>query len=363
MSTYGDSIRFTIFGESHGPAIGVTVDGLPSGEAIDLDELQAFLDRRAPGKSALATARKESDKLHILSGLYEGKTCGTPLCAVIVNGDMHSSDYSSLAFTPRPGHADYPAFLRYNGANDIRGGGHFSGRLTAPLCIAGGIAMQILKRKGINVGAHIVRMGGVSEVPFPDDVTPDLLQSVKTKTLPVLDDKAGEAMSDAVKKAASDGDSAGGIIECVILGVEAGIGDTMFESWESRLSAMLFGIPAVKGVEFGDGFSMADKRGSECNDAYRMKDGRITCETNHNGGILGGISSGMPIVFRAAIKPTPSIAREQNTVNLNTKEETTMKIQGRHDPCIVPRAVPVIEAAAALTALDILMISEGRKWN
>jgi len=281
----------------------------------------------------------------------------------IANSDMHSTDYSSLRVTPRPGHADYPAYVRYGGANDIRGGGHFSGRLTAPLCIAGGIAQQILQRKGITVGAHISSMAGICDRPFPFELTADLLESLKTKPLAVLDEEAGQRMDKAVRDAAADRDSVGGCIECALIGIDPGIGDTMFESWESRMASMLFGIPAVKGVEFGDGFAMAHKRGSECNDPYRLRDGRITCESNHNGGILGGISNGMPIVVRAAIKPTPSIAREQKSVDLETGEEKNLEIKGRHDPCIVPRAVPVIEAAVALTALDILLITEGRKWN
>lgn len=354
-SEFGKLIKVSVFGQSHGRAIGVVVDGLPAGEAVDLTELQAFLDRRKPGKSPLSTARKESDAPTFLSGLENGKTCGAPLCAVIENGDQHSGDYAGLTDTPRPGHADYTANLKWGGHADMRGGGHFSGRLTAPLCIAGGIAKQILSRRGVFVGAHLKEVAGIPDAPFPPRPTADLFAQIAAKPFPVLDDGAGEAMRSAILAAREALDSVGGVVECAAVGLPAGLGDPMFDGIENRLAAALFGIPAVKGLEFGDGFAAARARGSENNDPFVLRDGAVATESNHAGGILGGITTGSPLVLRAAFKPTPSIARPQRTVRLSAMEETELEIRGRHDPCIAHRAVPVVEAVTAAVLLDLLL--------
>jgi len=354
-SEFGNILKTSIFGQSHGKAIGVTMQGLPAGEAIDLEELDRFLARRKPGKSPLSTARKEADAPVFLSGLENGVTCGTPLCAIIENSDQRSGDYSELADKPRPGHADYTAYVKWNGQADMRGGGHFSGRLTAPLCIAGGIAKQILARRGIHVGAHLAAIGGVQDEDFPLYPTKELFDSVAAKDFPVLNDSAGEAMQAVILEAKNGLDSVGGIIECAAIGLPAGLGEPMFDGIENRLAAALFGIPAVKGVEFGAGFAAATMRGSENNDPFTVKDGIIVTETNHAGGILGGITNGMPVTMRVAVKPTPSIAKQQKTVSLSQKAETDLIIRGRHDPCIAHRAVPVVEAVAALVLLDLLL--------
>lgn len=354
-SEFGHLLKISVFGQSHGKAIGVVVDGLPAGEAIDLDELQAFLDRRKPGKNRLSTARKEADAPTFLSGLENGKTCGAPLCAVIENGDQHSGDYAGLTDTPRPGHADYTAAVKWGGQADMRGGGHFSGRLTAPLCIAGGIAKQILARRGIHVGAHLAEVAGIADDPFPLHPTAELFEKLAAKDFPVLDDGAGERMQQAILAAREELDSVGGIVECAAIGLPAGLGDPMFDGVENRLAAALFGIPAVKGVEFGAGFAAARSRGSENNDAFSVADGAVVTDTNHAGGILGGITNGMPILLRTAMKPTPSIARAQKTVRLSQMEEIPLEIRGRHDPCIAHRAVPVVEAVTAAVLLDLLL--------
>lgn len=354
-SEFGHLLKISVFGQSHGKAIGVVVDGLPAGEAIDLDELQAFLDRRKPGKNRLSTARKESDAPTFLSGLENGKTCGAPLCAAIENGDQHSGDYAGLTDTPRPGHADYTAAVKWGGQADMRGGGHFSGRLTAPLCIAGGIAKQILARRGIHVGAHLSEVAGISDMPLPLHPTAELFEKLADKDFPVLDDGAGERMQQAILAAREELDSVGGIVECAAIGLPAGLGDPMFDGVENRLAAALFGIPAVKGVEFGAGFAAARSRGSENNDAFSVQNGAVVTDTNHAGGILGGITNGMPILLRTAMKPTPSIARAQKTVRLSQMEEIPLEIRGRHDPCIAHRAVPVVEAVTAAVLLDLLL--------
>ena len=354
-SEFGNLLKVSVFGQSHGKAIGVVVDGLPAGEIIDLEELNAFLSRRKPGKSPLSTARKESDTPIFLSGLENGVTCGAPLCAVIENSDQHSSDYTELRDKPRPGHADYTAFVKWGGQADMRGGGHFSGRLTAPLCIAGGIAKQILARRGVYVGAHLWSVGTERDTPFPLRPTRELFEAVAAKPFPVLDDQAGERMQSLILEARQAQDSVGGVIECAATGMPAGLGDPMFGGVENRLASALFGIPAVKGVEFGDGFAAARARGSENNDPFRMEDGRVVTETNHAGGILGGITSGMPLVLRTAMKPTPSIARPQRTVSLSAGADTELVIHGRHDPCIAHRAVPVVEAVTAAVLLDLLL--------
>ena len=354
-SEFGNLLKISVFGQSHGKAIGVVVDGLPAGEAVDLEELDRFLDRRRTGKNRLSTARKEADKPVFLSGLENGVTCGAPLCAVIENGDQHSSDYSELRDKPRPGHADYTAFVKWGGQADMRGGGHFSGRLTAPLCIAGGIAKQILARRGVYVGAHLRSVGTETDAAFPLHPTKALFDGIAAKPFPVLDDRAGERMQAAILAAKQGGDSLGGVIECAAVGLPAGLGGPMFGGVENRLSAALFGIPAVKGVEFGDGFAAARSCGSANNDSFRMEDGRVVTETNHAGGILGGITNGMPLVLRTAMKPTPSIARPQQTVSLSAGENAELVIHGRHEPCIAHRAVPVVEAVTAAVLLDLLL--------
>ena len=354
-SEFGNLLKISVFGQSHGKAIGVVVDGLPAGEAVDLEELDRFLDRRRTGKNRLSTARKEADKPVFLSGLENGVTCGAPLCAVIENGDQHSSDYSELRDKPRPGHADYTAFVKWGGQADMRGGGHFSGRLTAPLCIAGGIAKQILARRGVYVGAHLRSVGTETDAAFPLHPTKALFDGIAAKPFPVLDDRAGERMQAAILAAKQGGDSLGGVIECAAVGLPAGLGGPMFGGVENRLSAALFGIPAVKGVEFGDGFAAARSCGSENNDPFALEDGTVVTETNHAGGILGGITNGMPLVLRTAMKPTPSIARPQQTVSLSAGENAELVIHGRHDPCIAHRAVPVVEAVTAAVLLDLLL--------
>lgn len=346
--SYGENIHITIFGQSHAPAIGVTIDGLPAGEEIDLDELRAFLSRRAPGNNAWSTPRKEADEPEIQCGMANGKTCGAPLTAIIRNQNTRPGDYANLRTVPRPGHADYTAYVKYDGSADMSGGGHFSGRLTAPLCIAGGICKQILKREGIEIKARIQAIGGIED---PGDI---LTEEIGTD-FPVIHVEVGAKMQECIAKALSEGDSVGGIIECVVTGLPVGLGGPLFDGMEGKISQAVFGIPAVKGIEFGVGFASAKLRGSENNDAFCIKDGKVQTETNRCGGILGGITNGMPVLFRAAFKPTPSISRPQKSVNLTTGEETTLEIKGRHDPCIVPRAVPVVEAAAAIAVYDALL--------
>ena len=360
-SEFGSLLKISVFGQSHGRAIGVVVDGLPAGEAIDLEELNAFLARRKPGKSHLSTARREADAPVFLSGLENGVTCGAPLCAVIENGDQHSSDYDALRDKPRPGHADYTAFVKWGGQADMRGGGHFSGRLTAPLCIAGGICKQMLARRGIWVGAHIAAIGGIWDRAY-DPVAlsrEDLLAPGRTR-FSVLAPEAGERMQAAIAAAKADRDSLGGIIECGVVGLPAGLGDPMLDGMENRIARLAFAIPAVKGVEFGAGFGVAALRGSQNNDPFYMDGGQVKTRTNHAGGILGGITNGMPLVFRVAVKPTPSIAQPQDSVSLSRGENTTLEIHGRHDPCIVPRAVPCVEAAAAIAVCDALLEQQRR---
>ena len=344
-STYGENIRVTIFGQSHSPAIGMTLEGVPAGEKIDFAELAAFAARRAPGGQAYATARKEADQPEFVSGLRDDVTCGTPITAIIRNTDTRSRDYEELRVVPRPGHADYTASVKYGGCQDYAGGGHFSGRLTAPMVIAGGICRQILEREGIKIAARIASIGGIRD---EGELTADVLK----KSFPVMSDAQGEKMLNRIAEAKADGDSVGGIIECTVFGLPAGLGNPMFDGMENRIAQIVFGIPAVKGVEFGVGFAAAEMTGSENNDAFLMRDGRVETKTNHCGGILGGITNGMPLTFRAAFKPTPSIAKEQDSINLETGEAVKLVVKGRHDPCIVPRAVPVVEAAAAIAVYD-----------
>ena len=355
-STFCGNLSISIFGQSHSGGIGCVIDGLPAGEKIDLQALQAFLSRRAPGGNAWSTPRKEADAPNFLSGLVNDTTCGAPLCAVIENTNTRSQDYANLADVPRPGHADYAAHIRYGGHQDVAGGGHFSGRLTAPLCIAGGICRQILERRGIHIGAHIASIAGVQDIPYdPVHLDGQTLSAAAGKPFPALDDDAAEAMQAAIVQAREEKDSVGGVIECAAIGLPAGIGDPMFDGMENRIARIVFAIPAVKGVEFGAGFAAARMRGSENNDSYRMEDGQVRTRSNHAGGILGGITSGMPLVFRAAVKPTPSIAREQESISLSRMENSILAVRGRHDPCIVPRAVPVMEAALAIAIMDALL--------
>ena len=356
MNTLGNKLKVAVFGQSHAPAIGCVIDGLPAGFAPDMDRVAAFMARRAPGQNAWSTPRRESDTPEILSGLVEGRTCGAPVAMVIRNNNQHSGDYSGLKRTPRPSHADYTAMIKYGGDYDIRGGGQFSGRLTAPLCFAGAFALQLLEQKGIKVAAHIAQIADVYDDP-PDfaRVSPEELDALPGKPFPVFNDGAGAGMRQAIESARMDADSVGGVIRCFALGLPAGLGEPMFGGVENRLAAALFGIPAVRGVSFGTGFAAAGMRGSEHNDPFIMEDGAVRTRTNHAGGVLGGITSGMPLVVNIAVKPTASIAREQDAVDMQTKENTRLVIHGRHDPCIVPRAVPVAEAVTALTLLDMIL--------
>ena len=351
-STYGQNIRLSIFGQSHGAGIGMTLDGVPAGLPVDPERLQAFLNRRAPGQNHYSTPRKEEDRPEILSGIVDGITCGAPIAALIRNTNTRSGDYANLKDCPRPGHADYTAQVKYGGHQDAAGGGHFSGRLTAPLCVAGGMCLQWLEAQGIRVGAHISRLAGIRDDSL-SPVAPEL-DSIP-RDFPVVNSKQAEAMKVKIQEARQMGDSVGGIIECAVTGLPVGLGDPMFDGMESRLAQILYGIPAVKGVEFGVGFGCADLLGSENNDPYTVTDGIIRTVTNNCGGILGGITTGMPLIFRVAIKPTPSIAKTQQSISLSQGAETTLNIHGRHDPCIVPRAVPVVEAAAALAIFDAIL--------
>ncbi|OUN24325.1 chorismate synthase [Pseudoflavonifractor sp. An85] len=348
-------MKYTIFGESHGPAIGVTLTGVPAGLTLDWDAIAKDMARRAPGKSPLATARKEADQVQVLSGVFEGKTTGSPLCAMIPNTDTRSGDYSRTKDLARPGHADYPAHVRYQGFNDYRGGGHFSGRLTAPLVFAGAIAKQILAQQSIYVGAHISSIYGVSDEALEDW---DTLKGVADKEFPVLDDQKGQEMQEVILEAKEDQDSVGGSIECGVFGLPAGYGSPDFgENAEGIFSQYLFAIPAVKAVAFGAGTAFSLMRGSEANDPlYVDEHGQVGAEQNCAGGINGGITNGMPLVFEVTMRPTPSIARTQFTIDMSRMENAELSLQGRHDPCVVPRAVPVVEAAAALAACQLLGI-------
>lgn len=357
-STTGNKLKISIFGESHGEAVGVVIEGLPAGFEIDFSELERFMKRRAPG-GKLATPRKEADEPKFLSGLLDGVTTGFPLCAIIENTNTRSGDYK-FKETPRPAHADYTAAIKFGGYADMRGGGHFSARLTAPICIAGGIAKQLLEQKGIFIGAHLKSVGDICDVSFPLYPEKWLFDDVAKKELAVIDTQTLENMISLIEAVRADGDSIGGTVECAVIGLPAGLGEPMFDGIENRLAKNIFGIPAVKGIEFGSGFEGTKLLGSQNNDKFCVTDGKITTKTNNSGGIQGGITNGMPIVFRAALKPTPSIARPQQTVNISTLEETTLEIKGRHDPCVAVRAVPVIEAVTALTLLDIIL--EDQKW-
>ena len=360
-STWGNNLQLTIFGESHGPAIGVVVDGLPIGLSVDEEAVARDMARRAPGQDPTATARREADRVRIVSGLYRGHTTGAPLCGLIENTNVRSGDYEAMQRLMRPGHADYAGYVKYRGMNDPRGGGHFSGRLTAPLVFAGALCRQALAARGIEVGAHIASIAGVEDAPMdPVGVDAQTLRALREARFALLDPAREAAMRARVEEARLAGDSVGGSIEVAAVGVPAGLGAPFFDSLESTLAHLLFSIPAVKGVAFGDGFGLCAMRGSGANDAMRVQDGRVTCETNHNGGVTGGITNGMPVVCRVAVKPTPSIAQPQRTVDVSCMADAQMEIRGRHDPCIVPRAVPVVESAMLLALTDLLLEEETR---
>lgn len=350
MSVYSGALRLEIFGESHGEHIGMTLAGIPAGEKIDTDALQAFLNRRAPGKAPYATSRRESDIPVFVSGLADGVTDGGEIRVMIKNEDARPRDYAPLRSVPRPGHADYTAYMKNNGVLST-GGGQFSGRMTAPLCVAGGICAQLLAQRGISIISRIAEIGGI-----PDEGA--LTESTAGKSFPTVSEKSGEEMIKAIVHAKAAGDSVGGIIECAVINMPLGIGGALFDGLEGRIASLMFAVPAIKGVEFGAGFNAARLRGSENNDAFTLENGRVVTETNNCGGILGGISDGMPIMFRAAVKPTPSIALPQQSVNLETWERSEIRVNGRHDVCIVPRAVPCVEAAAAIAVYDAILKEE-----
>ena len=347
-------MRYSIFGESHGPAVGVVLEGLPAGLTPDLQAVAREMARRAPGNSPLSTARKESDRPEIISGLFEGKTTGAPLTALIPNSDTHSKDYAELRTHPRPGHADYAAWVKYGGRADHRGGGHFSARLTAPLVFAGALAKQVLAQRGVHVAAHISNIFGICDACLED---PEDLLPLAAKDFPVLDDEQGEQMKQAILEAKGELDSVGGAIECAVWGLPAGLGaPDLGLNVEGIFSKYLFAVPAVKAVGFGAGVAFALMRGSEANDPFAVEEGKVVTTTNHTGGVNGGITNGMPVVFEVTLRPTPSIALPQQTVDLETMQPYELTVKGRHDPCVVTRAVPVIEAAAALAACEILGI-------
>ncbi|MBQ4603219.1 MAG: chorismate synthase [Clostridia bacterium] len=350
---FGNNIKITIFGQSHSEAIGVVIDGLPAGFEINMEKIAEFMARRAPGQNSISTPRKEADEFKIISGVVDNITCGAPLCAIIENKNTRSGDYDKLKFIPRPSHSDFAAWAKHEGFNDIRGGGNFSGRMTAPLCFAGAVCMQMLEEKGIKIGAHIASIGKVKDKKF-NPVAVDFAD-VQSKSFPVIDDEKGEMMINTILDAKENADSVGGTIECAIVGMPVGIGDPIFDGIENRISSAVFGIPAIKGIEFGSGFGGSELFGSENNDDFICENGDIRTVTNNHGGILGGISSGMPIVFRVAVKPTPSIGKKQQSVNVESLEKEELVIGGRHDPCIVPRAVPCIEAAAAVAIADFIL--------
>jgi chorismate synthase len=353
-SDFGRLLRVGVFGQSHSAAIGAVIDGLPAGEPIDMDAVRAFMKRRAPGSAAHTTRRKEPDEPRVLSGLVDGTTCGAPLAALIENTNARPSDYAELKDTPRPGHADYTARMKYGDAVDLSGGGHFSGRITAPICFAGAVAMQVLSRRGISVHAHIAEIAGIADAARGD------LSQVAQKEFPVLDDGAGVLMREAIERARLEGDSVGGMVSCVAEGLPAGLGEPMLGGVESVLARLLFAIPAVRGVEFGAGFAATRMRGSAHNDAFILEDGRIRTASNRHGGVLGGITTGMPLMLRVAFKPTASISKPQRTVHLGEMRQAQISVGGRHDPCVVPRAVPVVEAMVALGILDMLLIARAQ---
>lgn len=356
---WGNSLKLSIFGESHGKAVGITIDGLKSGILLDHDYITREMQRRSPGSSELVTPRKERDEYEILSGCFEGRTTGTPLCAVIYNRNEKSGDYDRLKHVMRPSHGDYTGYVKYGGFNDYRGGGHFSGRLTAPLVFAGAICRQLLQSRGIIVGSHIRSIGGLQDEAFDLlNIDEEVLSLLKDMAFPVLDPQKGVAMKALIALAKEKGDSVGGIVEAAVTGLEPGLGEPFFDSVESTLSHLIFSIPGVKGLEFGAGFEITRLNGSEANDEYYIEGGRVKTYSNNNGGIIGGITDGMPLVFRVAFKPTPSIAMKQRTIDVEKNEAAEIELHGRHDPCIVLRAVPVVEAVTAIVLTDMLMLAE-----
>ena len=364
-STFGNALRVTVFGQSHSPAVGCVVEGLPSGHVVDMEALGRFMSRRAPGQGPWTTPRKEADLPRIVSGLNpKGATCGAPLAVVIENTNTRSRDYDNLMAVPRPGHADYTAWTKWHGNQDVPGGGHFSGRLTAPLCAAGGIALQMLAERGVRVGAHLLSVADVRDEPLCAlDNAPASQARLQAqldaladgRTFPTIDADSGKAMLAAIDDARRELDSVGGVVECVATGMPAGVGSPMFDGIENLIARAAFGVPAVKDVEFGRGFEAARLRGSEDNDPYRMVDGTVTPVTNNAGGALGGITTGAPVLFRMALKPTSSISRPQESVDLTSGSDATLEGHGRHDPCVATRAVPVAEAICALSLLDALL--------
>lgn len=362
-SMLGNKLKISIFGESHGEGIGVVIDGLPSGIKLDLNYIKTQMLRRAPGNNNLSTTRNEKDLYNIISGFFNDKTTGTPLCAIIYNKDKKSKDYDILKDNMRPGHSDYPGFIRYSGYNDYRGGGHFSGRITAPLMFAGAVAMQILEEyKNILIGSRIKSICKIYDDSILDMET-QTIKDLRKMNFPVISEEKSKLMQSEILRAKDEGDSVGGVVETFIINADAGLGQPFFDSVESKLSHMIFSIPAVKGIEFGAGFNITEMRGSKANDLYHVQNSKIFTQSNNNGGITGGITNGMPIIFRTAIKPTPSISITQKTVNVSSMENTDLNISGRHDPCIVPRALPVVEGAAALVILDLILEREGEVWK
>ncbi len=353
-SVFGNKLKVQIFGQSHSKGLGVVMDGIPAGMKIDLEEVQRFLDRRAGGKNAYSTARKEADTPTILSGLVGETTCGAPLCAIFENANTKSGDYDKLQGNLRPSHADYTAWMKYNGFQDRSGGGQFSGRLTLPLCFAGAVCIQLLRQQGIEVYSHILSVGDIQDEKY--DMVNINPKKYAPGEFPTLDQTVGEQMVSFMTEVAKEGDSVGGIVECAFTGMPVGVGEPIYDNVESCISHVMFGVPAVKGIEFGMGFEGVKQRGSSCNDKFCLDNGQVKTKTNYSGGIQGGITNGMPIIFRVALKPTPSIYKEQDTVNLREMKETTFQIEGRHDPCIVPRALPCVEAAAAVALYDLLLM-------
>lgn len=358
-NTFGQSVAVTIFGESHGNMIGAVLDGLASGIEVDEDFIASQMELRK-SVGSLSTARREADKVKIVSGVFNGRTIGTPITFIIENADTRSKDYGELAYKARPAHADYTAQMKYHGFQDFRGGGHFSGRITAGLVASGAVAIKALRRKGIFIGTHILSCGGVKDRSF-NNIREDI-DCLNSLDFAVLDGNSAEKMKEKIENAKADGDSVGGRLETAVTGFPSGIGEPWFDTIEGLLAHILFSIPAVKGVEFGAGFEIADMCGSTANDAYFSDNGKIFTKTNNCGGILGGITNGMPIVFRTAVKPTPSIYKEQNTINLNTGEETTLQIKGRHDPAIIHRARVVVDSVTALVLCDQLALRFGTDW-
>lgn len=358
-NTFGNNISITLFGESHGEAVGAVLDGLPAGLNVDEAFVSRCLDLRKPvGK--ISTPRQEKDEFKILSGVFNGKTTGTPLCIVIPNENTASKDYSGSYGKARPGHADYTAFVKYNGCEDYRGGGHFSGRITAALVAVGAVCISALEKKGISIGTHIKGCAGVEDAPFTDYVND--IKALSTKAFAVLNDEKGKEMVEAIEAAAQEGDSVGGVLETAVVGLPAGVGEPWFDSVESVLSHALFSIPAIKGVQFGVGFSCATMKGSQMNDGFCIENGTVSTKTNNNGGVNGGITNGMPVVFSCAVKPTPSISKQQETIDFVNNENTVLSVKGRHDPCIVHRARIVVDSVTAICLCDLLSQKFGTDW-